>query len=80
MGQESTSNLNNNTNTYQSIENPVSDSHINYVEENMVLDSVNASFHSISNGSEQEDEGSLDSNELEETSMETHDYSNVSGK
>ena len=38
MKQESTSNLNNNTNTYQSIENPVSDLHINYVEENMVLD------------------------------------------
>ena len=80
MDQESTSNLNNNTNTYQSIENPVSDSHINYVEENMVLSSENASFHSISNGSEKEDEGSLDSNELEDTSVETHDYSNVSGK
>ena len=58
----------------------MSDSHINYVEENMVLPSENVSFQSISNGSEQEDEGSLDSNELEETSMETHDYSNVSGK
>ena len=77
MEQESTSNLNNNTNTYQSIENPVSDSHINYVEENMVLDSVNESFSIVS---EQEDEGSLDSNELEDTSVETHDYSNVSGK
>ena len=79
MEQESTSNLNNNTNTYQSIENSVSDSHINYVEENMVLDSVNSSF-SIPSGSEQEDEGSLDSNGLEDTSVETHDYSNVSGK
>ena len=78
MDQESTSNLNNNTNTYQSIENPVSDSQINNLE-HMVLPSENASF-SISNGSEQEDEGSLDSNELEETSVETHDYSNVSGK
>lgn len=77
MDQESTSNLNNNTNTYQSIENPVSDSHINYVEENMVLDSVNESFSIVS---EQEDEGSLDSNGLEDTSVETHDYSNVSGK
>ena len=79
MDQESTSNSNNNTNTYQSIEIPVSDSQINNLE-HMVLDSVNASFHSISNGSEQEDEGSLDSNELEDTSVETHDYSNVSGK
>ena len=77
MDQESTSNLNNNTNTYQSIEIPVSDSHINYVEENMVLDSVNESFSIVS---EQEDEGSLDSNALEDTSVETHDYSNVSGK
>ena len=77
MDQESTSNLNNNTNTYQSIENPVSDSHINYLEEHMVLDSVNESFSIVS---EQEDEGSLDSNALEDTSVETHDYSNVSGK
>ena len=77
MDQESTSNLNNNTNTHQSIEIPVSDSHINYVEENMVLDSVNESFSIVS---EQEDEGSLDSNALEDTSVETHDYSNVSGK
>ena len=77
MDQESTSNLNNNTNTYQSIENSVSDSHINYLEEHMVLDSVNESFSIVS---EQEDEGSLDSNALEDTSVETHDYSNVSGK
>ena len=77
MDQESTSNLNNNTNTCQSIENSVSDSHINYLEEHMVLDSVNESFSIVS---EQEDEGSLDSNALEDTSVETHDYSNVSGK
>ena len=79
MDQESTSNLNNNTNTYQSIEIPVSDSQINNLEEHMVLPSENASF-SISNGSEQEDEGSLDSNGLEETSVKTHDFSNMSGK
>ena len=76
MDQESTSNLNNNTNTHQSIEIPVSDSQINNLEQ-MVLDSVNESFSIVS---EQEDEGSLDSNALEDTSVETHDYSNVSGK
>ena len=76
MDQESTSNSNNNTNTYQSIEIPVSDSQINNLE-HMVLDSVNESFSIVS---EQEDEGSLDSNALEDTSVETHDYSNVSGK
>ena len=79
MDQESASNLNNNSITHQSIEPQVNETHLNSLEEDMVLPSENASF-SISNGSEQEDEGSLDSNELEDTSVETHDYSNVSGK
>ena len=80
MDQESASSLNNNSITHQSIEPQVNETHLNSLEEDMVLPSENASFHSISNGSEQEDEGSLDSNELEDTSVETHDYSNVSGK
>ena len=79
MDQESASNLNNNSITHQSIEPQVNETHLNSLEEDMVLPSENASF-SISNGSEQEDEESLDSNELEDTSVETHDYSNVSGK
>ena len=80
MDQESSSNFNNNSNTHQSIEPPISDLHIQSLEENMVLDSVNESFHFISNDSDQENEGSLASDELEEASVETDDCSNVSSK
>ena len=47
MDQESSSNFNNNSNTHQSIEPAISDLHIQSLEENMVLDSANESFHFI---------------------------------